>query len=94
MNNQENRIHDVIHTNKKLILVFEYVDTDLKKFMNQFDKGMDIKVVKVSYLIQNSNINLLFFRVFSINLLEVLLIAIKWRSSIEILSLKIFLWVK
>jgi cyclin-dependent kinase len=40
------RIHDVIHTNKKLILVFEYVDTDLKKFMNQFDKGMDAKVIK------------------------------------------------
>jgi len=40
------RIHDVIHTNKKLILVFEYVDTDLKKFMNQFEKGLDTKVVK------------------------------------------------
>jgi len=41
------RIHDVIHTNKKLILVFEYVDSDLKKFMNNFEKGMDAKVIKL-----------------------------------------------
>merc|ERR1712050_430328 len=34
------RLHDVIHSNKKLVLVFEYVEQDLKKFMNQFkDKG-------------------------------------------------------
>jgi len=45
------RIHDVIHTNKKLILVFEYVDSDLKKFMNNFEKGMDAKVIK-SFLYQ------------------------------------------
>jgi len=46
------RIHDVIHTNKKLILVFEYVDTDLKKFMNQFEKGLDLKIVKVCKFIE------------------------------------------
>jgi len=40
------RIHDVIHTNKKLILVFEYIDYDLKKFLQSFEKGIDIKVVK------------------------------------------------
>jgi len=40
------RIHDVIHTNKKLILVFEYVDYDLKKFLHTYDKGIDMKAVK------------------------------------------------
>jgi len=40
------RIHDVIHTNKKLILVFEYIDYDLKKFLQSFEKGIDIKVTK------------------------------------------------
>jgi len=40
------RIHDVIHTNKKLILVFEYIDYDLKKFLQSFDKGIDYKIVK------------------------------------------------
>lgn len=40
------RIHDVIHTNKKLILVFEYIDYDLKKFLQSFDKGIDMKIVK------------------------------------------------
>jgi cyclin-dependent kinase len=29
------RLYDVIHTEKKLTLVFEYLDTDLKKFMDQ-----------------------------------------------------------
>ena len=28
------RLHDVIHTEKKLTLVFEYLDSDLKKFMD------------------------------------------------------------
>jgi len=40
------RIHDVIHTNRKLILVFEYVDQDLKKFMSSCDKVIDIRIVK------------------------------------------------
>jgi len=40
------RIHDVIHTNKKLILVFEYIDYDLKRFLQSFDKGIDFKIVK------------------------------------------------
>jgi len=33
------RLHDVIHTEKKLTLVFEYLDEDLKKFLdrNQLD---------------------------------------------------------
>jgi len=43
-------IHDVIHSNKQLIFVFGYVDTDLKKFIDQLDKGMDIKIVKVTAL--------------------------------------------
>eukprot|EP01016_Furgasonia_blochmanni_P028129 TRINITY_DN2957_c0_g1_i1.p1 TRINITY_DN2957_c0_g1~~TRINITY_DN2957_c0_g1_i1.p1 ORF type:complete len:371 (-),score=125.58 TRINITY_DN2957_c0_g1_i1:190-1302(-) len=45
------RLHDVIHTSKKLILVFEYVDQDLKKFMNSCDKPLEPIVVK-SFLYQ------------------------------------------
>ncbi|KAL4462905.1 hypothetical protein ABPG72_018796 [Tetrahymena utriculariae] len=41
------RLHDVIHSNKKLVLVFEFVDQDLKKFMNNFkDKGLDPHIIK------------------------------------------------
>lgn len=38
----------MIHSNKKLVLVFEYVDMDLKKFFTQFpkEKGMDPVLVK------------------------------------------------
>jgi len=41
-------LREVIHTNRKLILVFEYLDFDLKKYMNNFskEKGMDPLVVK------------------------------------------------
>ena len=30
------KLTEVIHSNKKLILVFEFVDMDLKKFFSQF----------------------------------------------------------
>jgi cyclin-dependent kinase len=40
------RIHDVIHTNRKLILVFEFVDQDLKKFMTSCDKIIDMRIIK------------------------------------------------
>jgi cyclin-dependent kinase len=40
------RIHDVIHTNRKLILVFEFVDQDLKKFMTSCDKILDMRIIK------------------------------------------------
>lgn len=44
------QLKDVIHSNKKLLLVFEYVDYDLKKFMSMVnrEKGMDPMIVKVS----------------------------------------------
>ncbi|KRX01199.1 Protein kinase-like domain [Pseudocohnilembus persalinus] len=42
------RLHDVIHSNNKLVLVFEFVDQDLKKFMNKYKdtQGLDIQIVK------------------------------------------------
>ena len=34
------RLHDVIHTETKLVLIFEYCDQDLKKYMDQHgDRG-------------------------------------------------------
>ena len=32
------RLAEVIHSNKKLVLVFEYVEMDLKKFFSQFSR--------------------------------------------------------
>lgn len=41
------RLHDVIHSNKKLVLVFEFVDLDLKKFItSNKDKGIETPIVK------------------------------------------------
>ena len=41
-------LEEIIHTNRKLILVFEYVEYDLKKFMNKHkDKGLDPHLIKV-----------------------------------------------
>ena len=46
------KLEDVIHTNRKLILIFEFVDYDLKKFMQQFrnQKRMEPILVKVAML--------------------------------------------
>ena len=43
------RLHDVIHTEKKLTLVFEYLDQDLKKMLDEADgdaglPDLDLKV--------------------------------------------------
>ena len=43
------RLHDVIHTEKKLTLVFEYLDQDLKKLLDETDgdaglPALDLKV--------------------------------------------------
>eukprot|EP00940_MAST-03C_sp_MAST-3C-sp2_P000277 g277.t1 len=45
------RLYDVVHTEKKLTLVFEYLDQDLKKYLDQCDGGIDHKVL-VSFLFQ------------------------------------------
>ena len=51
MNETSNRIQDVIHTNKKLILVFEFVEQDLKKFFtNRDSKLLEPILVKVCIL--------------------------------------------
>jgi len=44
------RLHDVIHTEKKLTLVFEYCDHDLKKYLDA-SETLDIQTVK-SFLYQ------------------------------------------
>ena len=42
------RLIDVMHTVKKLTLVFEFVDTDLKKMIDASEGGLDKDSVKVS----------------------------------------------
>mmetsp|Transcript_23656 Transcript_23656/g.21526 ORF Transcript_23656/g.21526 Transcript_23656/m.21526 type:complete len:311 (-) Transcript_23656:162-1094(-) len=45
------RLFDVVHTEKKLTLVFEYLDQDLKKYLDFCENGIEAKVV-VSFLFQ------------------------------------------
>ncbi|KAJ1621026.1 protein serine/threonine kinase [Pavlovales sp. CCMP2436] len=40
------KLLDVIHTEKKLTLVFEYLDQDLKKFLDQAEGNVDIRTLK------------------------------------------------
>jgi hypothetical protein len=42
-----NRLYDVLHTEKKLTLVFEYLDSDLKKFLDNNGGDIDSSTVKV-----------------------------------------------
>ncbi|TPX33827.1 hypothetical protein SmJEL517_g03328 [Synchytrium microbalum] len=41
------RLYDVIHTEKKLTLVFEYLDSDLKKFLDTYAGDIDVPTIKL-----------------------------------------------
>jgi len=41
------RLHDVIHTERKLTLVFEYLDLDLKKYLDVLDHPLPHEDIKV-----------------------------------------------
>ena len=45
------RLFDVVHTERKLTLVFEYLDQDLKKYLDVCDGGLDPTILK-SFLFQ------------------------------------------
>jgi len=45
------RLYDVVHTEKKLTLVFEYLDQDLKKYLDVCEGGLEPSIMK-SFLYQ------------------------------------------
>mmetsp|Transcript_13839 Transcript_13839/g.19368 ORF Transcript_13839/g.19368 Transcript_13839/m.19368 type:complete len:297 (-) Transcript_13839:245-1135(-) len=45
------RLYDVVHTERKLTLVFEFLDQDLKKYLDICDSGLDMPILK-SFLYQ------------------------------------------
>lgn len=45
------RLYDVVHTERKLTLVFEYLDQDLKKYLDVCHGGLDLPVMR-SFLYQ------------------------------------------
>ena len=45
------RLYDVVHTERKLTLVFEYLDQDLKKYLDVCDGGLEPGIMK-SFLFQ------------------------------------------
>ncbi|KAG5176392.1 kinase-like domain-containing protein [Tribonema minus] len=45
------RLYDVVHTERKLTLVFEYLDQDLKKYLDVCEGGLEVGVLK-SFLYQ------------------------------------------
>lgn len=49
------QLKEVIHSNKKLLLVFEYLEYDLKKFMTKVgrEKGIAPELVKVLLILMH-----------------------------------------
>lgn len=45
------RLYDVVHTERKLTLVFEFLDQDLKKYLDICESGLDLPILK-SFLYQ------------------------------------------
>jgi len=45
------RLYDVVHTERKLTLVFEFLDQDLKKYLDICDSGLGLPILK-SFLYQ------------------------------------------
>jgi cyclin-dependent kinase len=45
------RLYDVVHSDRKLTLVFEYLDQDLKKYLDVCESGIELPIVK-SFLFQ------------------------------------------
>mmetsp|Transcript_365 Transcript_365/g.609 ORF Transcript_365/g.609 Transcript_365/m.609 type:complete len:311 (-) Transcript_365:40-972(-) len=45
------RLYDVVHTERKLTLVFEFLDQDLKKYLDVCDTGLELPILK-SFLYQ------------------------------------------
>lgn len=45
------RLYDVVHTERKLTLVFEFLDQDLKKYLDVCDSGLGLPIMK-SFLYQ------------------------------------------
>lgn len=40
-------LHDIIHTKTKLSFIFEYLDTDISKFMEDYPRGLPIESVRL-----------------------------------------------
>uniref|UniRef100_A0A2K6TUR7 Cell division protein kinase 5 n=1 Tax=Saimiri boliviensis boliviensis TaxID=39432 RepID=A0A2K6TUR7_SAIBB len=45
------RLHDILHSNEKLTLVFEFCDQDLKKYFDRCSGALDPEIIK-SFLLQ------------------------------------------
>lgn len=41
------RLYNIVHTERKLTLVFEYLDQDLKKYLDVCEKGLERPILKV-----------------------------------------------
>ena len=49
-NRSEKRsLYDVVHTERKLTLVFEYLDQDLKKYLDVCEGGLEGSITMVRY---------------------------------------------
>lgn len=66
------RLHDVLHSDKKLTLVFEHCDQDLKKYFDSLNGEIDPDIVK-SFMWVNESVGWRFYFEFLMGLVHFLL---------------------
>jgi cyclin-dependent kinase len=54
-------LYDVVHTERKLTLVFEYLDQDLKKYLDVCEGGLEASITMVRSVVQKR----FFFNIFN-----------------------------
>ena len=57
MNDVAVTLHDIVHTEKSLTLVFEYLEKDLKQYMDDCGNILSMNNVKVSLLGSSNPLN-------------------------------------
>lgn len=76
-------LHDIIHTEKSLTLVFEYLEKDLKQYMDDCGNIMSMTNVKVSLILPSPLLRSSFYTPLSVSLTALLVPVAPWTAVLS-----------